>query len=74
MKEVSGGGGSPSFARKSFDSVVMVVSRVRQALNTLIWPVLKFSCGSSLPYMVCLYLWLTERKFIRNPVWSFLLN
>ena len=36
MTEVAGWGGSASFASKSFDSVVMVVSRVHQALKTLI--------------------------------------
>ena len=28
----------------------------------------KFFCGSSLPYMVCLYIWLTGRKRIQNLV------
>ena len=68
MKEDTGCDGSASFSGKSFDSVVSVVSRVHQALNTLIQLALKFSSGSSLPYMVCLYLWLTGKKFIQNPV------
>ena len=55
-----------SFSGKSSDSVVSVVSRVHQTSNTLIYLTLKFSCGSSLPYMVCLYLWLTGRKCIQN--------
>ena len=36
MKEDAGWGGSATFLGKSFDSVVRVVSRVHQALNTLI--------------------------------------
>ena len=36
MKGDAGWGGSASFSGKSFDSVVNVVSKVRQALNTLI--------------------------------------
>ena len=36
MKEDAGWGGSGSFAGKSCDSAVMVVSRVHLALNTLI--------------------------------------
>ena len=47
---------------------VMVVSRVHQALNTLIQLSLKFSCGLLLLYMVYLYLWLTGRKRILNPL------
>ena len=39
---------------KSFDSVVSLVLRVHQVLNTLIYLVLKFSYGLYLPYMVCL--------------------
>ena len=35
MKEDAGWCGRPSFEVKSFDSVVRVVSRVHQALNTL---------------------------------------
>ena len=45
MKEYVGWGGSNSFASKSFDSVVLVVSRVH-----------KFSCGSSLPYMLFIFM------------------
>ena len=41
-------------------------------------PHFRFSCGYTLTYMVCLYLWLTGRKHIPNPVkhltGSFLLN
>ena len=36
MKEDAGWGRRTSFASKSFDSVVMVVSTVKQVLNTLI--------------------------------------
>ena len=36
MKEDVGWGGSANFSGKVFDSVVSVVSRVHQALNTLI--------------------------------------
>ena len=36
MKEDAGCGGSASFSGKPFASVVSVVSRVHQALNTLI--------------------------------------
>ena len=36
MKEDAGSGGNASFSGKSFDSVVSIVSRVHQALNTLI--------------------------------------
>ena len=31
-------------------------------------PHFRFSCGSTLTYMVCLYLWLTGRKHIQNSV------
>ena len=55
MKEDVGWDGSASFANKSFGFVVMVVSRVDLALNTLIYLVLKFSCNLYLSYMVCLY-------------------
>ena len=36
MKQDAGWGGSASFLGKSFDSVVSLVLRVHQALNTLI--------------------------------------
>lgn len=35
--------------------------------STLIWLVLKLSCGSSLPYTVCLFLWFTGRRRIQRP-------
>ena len=37
MKEDAGWGGSANFAGKSFGSIVRVVSRIRPALNTLIY-------------------------------------
>ena len=36
MKENAGWGGGASFPRESFDSAVIIVSRVHQTLNTLI--------------------------------------
>ena len=36
MKENAGWGGGASFPRESFDSAVIVVSRVHKALNTRI--------------------------------------
>ena len=56
MKEYVGWGGSDSFVSMSFDSVVLVVSRVHQALNTLIWLAIMFCCGSSLPYMLFIFM------------------
>ena len=50
------------------DFIVWIASRVHQSLNTLTKLALKFSAGLSLPYMVCLYLWLTARKRIQNLI------
>ena len=83
MKEDAGWGRSASFAGKSSDSVHWFSCegcfKGSPVIKCTYVACLKFSDGSSLPFMIGLYWWLTGRKKrIQNHAkylrWNFLLN
>ena len=52
----------------NFIPLLRLFQRFYSVLSTLMQLILEISCGLSLPYMVCLFLWFTEKRPIQNPL------